>query len=169
VRREEKDVRSNGAVWGLIVLVLVVISLISACGDKVLEQPEPSREVAPTAVPVGSTEEAAQPPMEPSAEASIGTPTEGPASVYGDGLVQKPILIDGEALLQERCTACHSLGRVKQAGKSRLEWAQTVDRHLRRGVRLTPEEEARLIEYLAQTYGPGVRDGMDQERIPSDP
>jgi hypothetical protein len=146
--------RSSGTLCGWIVLVLVIASLIAACGDTVPELPQPSSEAAPTAVSFESTMEDVSAPAEPSTEASIGTPTAEPGSVDGDGGLQKPTLIDGPGLVRRRCTSCHSLDRVSRASKSRIEWAQTVDRHVKRGMRLNPEERAGLIEYLAITYGP---------------
>jgi cytochrome c5 len=61
---------------------------------------------------------------------------------------------DGAALLEERCTACHGLERTTQAQKTRGEWEQTVTRMVGYGSELTEDEQATLIEYLAETYGP---------------
>ena len=61
---------------------------------------------------------------------------------------------DGAALLEERCTVCHSLDRVTQAQKTREEWEQTVVRMVGKGTQLNADEQATLIEYLTQTYGP---------------
>ena len=61
---------------------------------------------------------------------------------------------DGTALLEERCTVCHSLDRVTQAQKTREEWEQTVVRMVGKGTQLNADEQATLIEYLTQTYGP---------------
>ena len=61
---------------------------------------------------------------------------------------------DGETLLQDHCAACHSLERVKQAQKSREEWERTVARMVGKGTDVNKDEQAVLIEYLAETYGP---------------
>ncbi|MBU0703408.1 MAG: hypothetical protein KKC18_06035 [Chloroflexi bacterium] len=66
----------------------------------------------------------------------------------------QPIPGDGETLLQERCTLCHSLDRVKRSQKSREEWKQTVSRMVGKGAELSDDEQAVLVDYLAETYGP---------------
>lgn len=68
--------------------------------------------------------------------------------------VEEPVSIDGEVLLQERCTDCHGLGRVTGAQKTRDGWEDTVTRMVNLGARLNDEEKTTLIDYLAQTYGP---------------
>jgi hypothetical protein len=60
--------------------------------------------------------------------------------------------LNGQTLMQDRCTACHSLERVISAHKTGDEWKITVDRMMNRGVQLTPQEEQALITYLAQNY-----------------
>ena len=61
---------------------------------------------------------------------------------------------EGSVLLQERCTVCHSLGRVEQAQKTREGWNLTVSRMVGKGAQLNEDEQAVLVEYLAETYGP---------------
>jgi cytochrome c5 len=102
-------VKSKKAVWGLIVLVVLTVSVASACG--------------------GATPEPAQPE-------------------------EQPVSIDGETLLQDRCTECHALSRTASATKSAEEWEATVIRMVGHGANLNDEEQAALIDYLAQTYGP---------------
>lgn len=58
-------------------------------------------------------------------------------------------------LLQERCTVCHSLAPVEEsAQKTREEWLRTVTRMVGKGAELDEDEQATLIEYLTETYGP---------------
>jgi cytochrome c5 len=78
---------------------------------------------------------AAQPPA--------GNPTVAPSTAGG-----------GEALLNERCTKCHSLGRVTSAKKTAADWENTVTRMVGKGASLTSEEQKVLVEYLAKTYAP---------------
>jgi cytochrome c5 len=109
----------------LIVALVVATGLLAACGGPASpETAEPSQEEQATTVP---EEEA---------------PTAQPPSA------------DGTALLEERCTVCHSLDRVMQAQKTRDEWEQTVTRMVGKGAQLTEDEQATLPEYLAATYGP---------------
>lgn len=62
--------------------------------------------------------------------------------------------IDGATLVSQRCTACHSMSRIESAHHSAAEWQTIVDSMIRRGARLTPEEETVVVNYLAATYGP---------------
>ncbi len=61
---------------------------------------------------------------------------------------------DGEALLQERCTECHDLGRVESAEKTREEWEDNVARMVSKGAQLDADEQSVLVDYLADTYAP---------------
>ena len=61
---------------------------------------------------------------------------------------------DGESLLEMRCTDCHSLDRVKQAKKTRDQWAQNVKRMVGKGAQLNAAEQSTVIDYLSKTYGP---------------
>jgi cytochrome c5 len=67
---------------------------------------------------------------------------------------EQPASTGGESLLQERCTACHGLSQVTREQKTRDEWGQTVTRMVGKGAQLNADEQAALIEYLAETYGP---------------
>lgn len=61
---------------------------------------------------------------------------------------------EGASLLQDRCTRHHSLDRVERAAKTDEEWEQTVARMVGKGANLTEDEQAALVEHLAETYGP---------------
>lgn len=73
----------------------------------------------------------------------------------GEAEPTEPLSLDeGIALLEERCTACHSLDRITGAGRTREQGAQTVGRMTGYGAELSTEEREALLDYLAQTYGP---------------
>jgi hypothetical protein len=156
--------RSCKAFWGSVVLVLVAFSVVSACGGATPEPVQPAQESEPTATsePVRPTdapteapvEEPTQEPTKAPTEAPTETPTEVPTEAPVEAPTEEVIAIDGETLLQERCTVCHTLDRVMRAGHSALGWEQTVDRMMKRGAELNDEERTALIDYLAQTYGP---------------
>lgn len=55
----------------------------------------------------------------------------------------------GDQLVNERCTVCHTRERIDNAQKTREEWEATVDRMIANGAQLTPEEREIVIEYLA--------------------
>jgi cytochrome c5 len=60
--------------------------------------------------------------------------------------------LDGQTLLQERCTVCHNLNRVISAHKTAAQWTTTVERMVGKGAQLDAQEQQTLIDYLAQTY-----------------
>ncbi len=60
--------------------------------------------------------------------------------------------LDGQALMQQRCSVCHSLNRITSAHKTADQWKTTVDRMISHGAELTPQEEQVLVDYLAQNY-----------------
>jgi mono/diheme cytochrome c family protein len=63
------------------------------------------------------------------------------------------VSVDGETLLQERCTECHGLERTTSAQKTREEWESTLTRMVNRGAELSDAEKTVLVDYLADTYG----------------
>jgi mono/diheme cytochrome c family protein len=65
-----------------------------------------------------------------------------------------PAPADGAALLNERCTVCHSLDRVTSKKNTAAQWTQIVSRMVGKGAELTSEEQKVLVDYLAKTYGP---------------
>lgn len=58
----------------------------------------------------------------------------------------------GQALLQARCTECHSTRRITISHYTADEWTQVVNNMISQGARLNSDEKQTLIEYLAQTY-----------------
>ena len=54
--------------------------------------------------------------------------------------------LDGNALLEQRCTACHTLDRVERASKSAEEWGLTVRRMVGLGAELDAAEQETIIE-----------------------
>ncbi|RPJ38293.1 MAG: hypothetical protein EHM35_04845, partial [Planctomycetaceae bacterium] len=60
--------------------------------------------------------------------------------------------LDGAALVEERCTVCHSRERIDNADKTAEEWAATVDRMISNGAMLNDAERDAVIQYLAETH-----------------
>lgn len=56
----------------------------------------------------------------------------------------------GRALVETKCSMCHSLDRVWAAEKSAEEWNTTVQRMKANGLVVTAEEEQQIIGYLAE-------------------
>lgn len=90
---------------------------------------------SPTATPT--------PPAAPEASSAETTTTSLPAEAD---------TLDGEALVQERCTECHSLTRVKNTGRTAEGWQAVVEEMIREGAVLNPDEKAAVLEYLIKTY-----------------
>ncbi len=57
--------------------------------------------------------------------------------------------LDGNALVSERCTVCHSRDRIDQASKDRAGWETTVDRMIGNGAQLSADERVAVIDYLS--------------------
>jgi hypothetical protein len=141
--------------------LVVFIVLLAGC---TAEPPAPSSETAQeptvaapeaTATPA-PTEEKSAPTLEPSdtPEPSVApepTPTEE-ASPTPEPSLDAPAA-QGEVILEQACTACHSLGRVEAARKSREDWVETVDRMIEYGAVLTDADREALIVHLATAFG----------------
>jgi cytochrome c5 len=63
-----------------------------------------------------------------------------------------PGTLDGKSLVEERCTVCHDLGRVERAMKGEEEWKTTVERMVGHGAQLSEEEQALVVQHLAEAY-----------------
>jgi cytochrome c5 len=57
--------------------------------------------------------------------------------------------LDGAAILQEKCTVCHSLERVEAAQYDDVGWEQVIERMREKGADLTDDEATALAEYLS--------------------
>jgi len=123
--------------------VVVAAAILVACGG--LASPEgtqPPAGVQPTQPPTEAQLTQAPVETQPTQPSQETPPTAAPPAG------------DGAALLEERCTVCHSLDRVTSASKTRQEWEQTVTRMVGKGARLNADEQEILISYLTETYGP---------------
>jgi mono/diheme cytochrome c family protein len=63
-----------------------------------------------------------------------------------------PPTLDGQSLVEERCTTCHGLERTARANKTEEEWRATVERMVSRGANLGSAEQEAVVQYLAETY-----------------
>jgi cytochrome c5 len=68
------------------------------------------------------------------------------------GPKEPPAALDGQALVQARCTVCHDLTRIQQAKKTQEAWKTTVERMVGKRAQLAQAEQDAVIEYLAKTY-----------------
>lgn len=58
--------------------------------------------------------------------------------------------VDAEPLLQRTCTRCHNLTRVHREKADRAGWVKIIDRMIKKGTKLTKEEQGILIDYLSE-------------------
>jgi mono/diheme cytochrome c family protein len=77
--------------------------------------------------------------------AACGTSNTTPAPSTGGAT-------DGQTLMQERCSVCHSTDRIISAHKTAAEWTTTVERMIGKGAQLNATEQQTLIDYLAANY-----------------
>lgn len=82
---------------------------------------------------------------------ACGGPTADDSPAQDGGTVSD-ITLDGKTLLEERCTACHTLDRVESASKSAAGWGLNVREMVGKGAELNASEQEVLIDYLSITY-----------------
>jgi mono/diheme cytochrome c family protein len=136
-----------------VLFILVVVSLLATqCGGAPPATEGPAVTEAPATEAPTATE---VPPTEaPATEAPTATevpPTEAPMATEAPP-TEVPAILDGQSLLQERCTVCHGLGGVERSKKTEEEWKATVERMVGKGAQLDEAEQELLIQYLAETY-----------------
>jgi cytochrome c-type biogenesis protein CcmH/NrfF len=61
--------------------------------------------------------------------------------------------LDGATLIQERCSVCHPLSRAERSKHTAADWKLIVDRMIRRGAQLSPDEETKVVSYLTTNFG----------------
>jgi len=79
------------------------------------------------------------------------------AFVLGTAAAQRPELPAGpnREVVSRECQACHDLSMVfGAAGLSRDGWDALMDEMTSYGMRITAEERAKIVEYLATNLGP---------------
>jgi cytochrome c5 len=64
-----------------------------------------------------------------------------------------PAKADGKQILENACTACHTLARVQNLKLTKPEWQGMVDRMKGRGAEVSDEDTVALVDYLTKTYG----------------
>jgi cytochrome c5 len=107
-----------------------------------LRIPTSAFHITPTPAPTKPTATLVNPPRTPD------TATPKPSGT----LARAPTPLKGDALINVRCAACHTLDRIKTAKKSEAEWRATVEQMIGKGVLLSGTEKETLIKYLAGMY-----------------
>jgi hypothetical protein len=133
----------------LSLLMLTVLLITTQCSANTTTNPP----ATPTNLPATPTNPPATPTNPPVAPTNHpATPTIPPAVPAITNTPSSSTELDGGALVQARCTVCHSTDRIQRAAKSADEWKTTVERMIGHGASLNADEEAGVIKYLAATY-----------------
>ena len=64
----------------------------------------------------------------------------------------------GPAVVNTRCTLCHSGDLITQQRLDRAAWTRVVDKMIKWGAPVNPEEREALLNYLAASYSPTTND-----------
>ena len=111
-----------------------------------VETPRPTQQLLATAT---------VPAVPPALPVNTATPAPAaPTATARAGASPTVATAQGAALVQERCSVCHTLDRVLASKRTEAQWRTVVEQMIRNGARLTPEEKEIVIKYLAATYHP---------------
>lgn len=72
-----------------------------------------------------------------------------PAESDGDDSGEEPAADPDLALVESKCSGCHTLDRVWAASYDAAGWESTVRRMEANGLQLSDEERTTIVEYLA--------------------
>ena len=123
-----------------ILMVILALILLTACAKTA----EPVTSVQPIA-----TDQSETLPTQAQAEptTSSSSPVQPPAVAPAD---PETIALQGQTLLEERCTVCHSLQKTTSTSASLEEWQTIVENMIQRGAKLSDEEKTILVQFLAE-------------------
>jgi len=63
----------------------------------------------------------------------------------------------GRELVEDVCTYCHNLDRLRGKELNREEWRGLTKGMISEGAPVTDEEYSMILDYLAKTYGKGQK------------
>jgi hypothetical protein len=75
-------------------------------------------------------------------------------SYAGEPNDQSSLELQGLAFVNARCTICHSSDLITQQQLDRSLWTKEVDKMIKWGAPVRPEEQKFLLDYLSAYYGP---------------
>lgn len=61
--------------------------------------------------------------------------------------------ITSRKLIADKCSACHTTRRIFKTHRSSRQWDDIVNRMIRHGAELSPDEAGNIKNYLADQYG----------------
>lgn len=68
---------------------------------------------------------------------------------------------EGKDLVMDRCVSCHDLARVEAYTGTKDDWEGVVKYMISLGMAAMPQEDARIVAYLAKNYPPPAKEGAD--------
>jgi hypothetical protein len=74
---------------------------------------------------------------------------------------------DGKDLVVGRCVGCHDLVRVEEHTGTKDEWEGVVKYMVSLGLTATPEENARIVAYLAKNFPPPAKPATPPSDTPA--
>ena len=54
----------------------------------------------------------------------------------------------GKAIVDNACSKCHGIKRVETANKKPAEWEATLDRMIKKGAKVSPQDRDIVLQYL---------------------
>lgn len=138
--------------------VLAVALLLSACGQSASPTSAPSATIAHPAVTAVGTKTQPTDLVDAPTDTSVAgfatfvSVTDTPAQATGTPAATADGL-DGATLLAQHCSACHSSNLAGMTCTAN-QWKEVVDQMINQGAQLTPQEKQVLIAYLAAIYHP---------------
>ena len=54
----------------------------------------------------------------------------------------------GKSMVDKECSKCHDQKRIYSANKKPAEWESSVDRMIKKGAKIKPEEKDEVLKYL---------------------
>jgi len=54
----------------------------------------------------------------------------------------------GKTIVDNACSKCHGIKKVENARKNASEWETTLDRMIKKGAKVKPEERDAVLKYL---------------------
>lgn len=54
-----------------------------------------------------------------------------------------------KALVDGECSRCHGIGKVNKADKNAAAWEKTLDRMIKKGANIKPDDKDAVLKYLS--------------------